>query len=514
MAGQLLPTTLITDRSQYPKLLRSLLTLSEGEQHQHIRNLGKTDLFFLLRYLLKATYADNDWCFARCREVQAAPNGYLDLWAREHFKSTIITYALTIQNVINDPEITVGIFSHTRPIAKGFLRQIKREFEGNEDLKRYYPDVLWQNPQKEAPKWSEDDGIIVKRQTNPKEATIEASGLVDGQPTSKHYKLAIYDDTVTRESVTTPEMIKKVTEAWELSLNLHSEGGESRYIGTRYHYNDSYATMMHRGSVKPRIYAATDNGKVDGNPVLLARDRLAEKRRDMGPYTFGCQMLQDPTADATQGFKEEWLKYYSAPLQPKQTNGMRKVILLDPANEKKATSDYTSAWVLGFNSDRKIYVLDMVRDRLNLTERTNLLFNLHQRWQPDQVGYERYGMQSDIDHIKTEMERRIYHFAVTELGGPMSKNDRIRRLIPKFEQGSIILPDKLIRTNYEGKQEDLVTIFLDEEYKAFPVAPHDDMLDALARMADEDIRVEFPQSWDDEDEYDDCQNARSATTGY
>jgi hypothetical protein len=292
-----------------------LLTLSEGERRQHLRNLGRTDLYFLLRYLLRATYADNDWVFQRCREVQANPNGYLDLWAREHFKSTIITYALTIQDVLNDPEITVGIFSHTRPIAKGFLRQIMREFEHNEDLKQLYDDVLWANPRKEAPKWSEDDGIIVRRKSNPREATVEASGLVDGQPTSKHYKLAVYDDTVTRESVTTPDMIRKVTEAWELSLNLHSEGGQSRYIGTRYHFNDSYATMMQRGSVKPRIYPATENGRVEGVPVLLTPERLAEKRRDMGPYTFGCQMLQDPKADETQGFKEEWLKYYRGPIK-------------------------------------------------------------------------------------------------------------------------------------------------------------------------------------------------------
>lgn len=488
--------------------------LSESERSQHLANLGRADLYFLLRYLLRADYADNDWCFRRCREVQAHPNGYLDLWAREHFKSTIITYALTIQDVLNDPELTVGIFSHTRPIAKGFLRQIKREFESNEPLKLIYSDVLWQNPQKEAPKWSEDDGIIIKRRTNPKEATIEASGLVDGQPTSKHYKLAVYDDTVTRESVTTPEMIKKVTEAWELSLNLHSEGGTARYIGTRYHFNDSYATMMLRGSVKPRVYAATEDGKVEGRPVLMTPERLAEKRRDMGPYTFGCQMLQDPKADETQGFQEAWLKYYPAPVRDDR---MRKIILVDPANEKKASSDYTSIWVLGLNEDQKIYVLDIVRDRLNLTERTNLLFSLHRRFKPYLVGYERYGMQSDIEHIKSEMNRRIYMFNIIELGGPMPKNDRIRRLIPKFEQGMILLPDKLQRTNYEGRNENLINIFVGEEYRAFPVAAHDDMLDALARMCDETVILDFPEepSPYEEDEDDHRRTStRSATTGY
>ena len=72
----------------------------------------------------------------------------------------------SIQEVLRDPELTVAIFSHTRKIAKGFLTQIKRELEGNNFLKNLYPDVLWEDPKKEAPKWSEDEGLIVKRRLN------------------------------------------------------------------------------------------------------------------------------------------------------------------------------------------------------------------------------------------------------------------------------------------------------------------------------------------------------------
>ena len=32
--------------------------------------------------------------------------------------------------------------------------------------------------------WSLDGGLVVKRKSNPKEATVEAWGLVDSQPTS------------------------------------------------------------------------------------------------------------------------------------------------------------------------------------------------------------------------------------------------------------------------------------------------------------------------------------------
>jgi hypothetical protein len=45
------------------------------------RRLAQSDLFFLLVYVLKRVDLNRDWYFERCREVQAAPNGYLDLWA-------------------------------------------------------------------------------------------------------------------------------------------------------------------------------------------------------------------------------------------------------------------------------------------------------------------------------------------------------------------------------------------------------------------------------------------------
>jgi hypothetical protein len=186
----------------------------ETERNLHFRNLCKTDLYFLLRYGCSREDMEHPWLFARCREVQANPDGFLDLWARDHYKSTIITFGLTIQNILNDPEITVGIFSHTRPGAKAFLRQIKRELEANERLKVWFSDTLWQNPQREAPKWSEDDGLIVKRTTNPKESTVEAWGLIDSQPTGKHFRVRVYDDVVTQESVTSPEMLAKTATAY------------------------------------------------------------------------------------------------------------------------------------------------------------------------------------------------------------------------------------------------------------------------------------------------------------
>lgn len=455
------------------------------------RKLCREDLFFLLTVAFRRRDVDKDWLYERCREVQAAPDGHLDLWAREHYKSTLITFAKSIQDLLIDPDHTlIGILSHTRPIAKGFLDQIKRELETNEYLKGLFPDVLYQNPQAEAPKWSLDHGIIIKRSTNPKEASVEAWGLVDGQPTGKHFTILIYDDVVTRESVTTPEQIKKVTGAWELSLNLGAQGGRKRYIGTRYHINDTYRVMMDRGSVIPRVKPATHNGKMDGEPVFFAKELLIEKRRDMGPYTFGTQMLQDPVADKSMGFREEWLSYYE---QLGDTARWNKYILADPASSKKDTADYTVMAVVGLAPDGNYYLLDGIRDRLNLTQRTLKLFELHRKHQPRAVGYERYGMQSDIEHIRYMMEQQNYRFNIVELGGALSKEDRIQKLVPIFEQRRFWIPRRMPFVDYQGAVRDYIQAFVTDEYLAFPVCVHDDMLDCKARILDPMLGAEFPK---------------------
>jgi predicted phage terminase large subunit-like protein len=466
------------------------------------RRLGREDLFFLLWGILKRLDIDRDWLFDRCREVQANPNGYLDIWFRESYKSTILTYALTIQDILNDPDITIGIFSLTRPIAKAFLRQIKLEFEGNKLLKQLYPEILWDKPDYQAPKWSEDDGLVVKRKSNPKEATLEAWGLVDAMPTGRHFKIRMYDDIIDERNVGSPDMISKAIKAWELSLNLGSaatmvrykECNIQRYAGTRYHFNDPYREIMRRGTAKPRIYPATVDGTPAGAPVLWDPEFLAQKRRDMGSYVFSSQLLCNPVADEAQGFRRDWIKYYSKI----DWSQMNLYLLCDPAGEKKKTNDYTVMLVIGLGVDRNYYLIDGIRDRLNLTERTRALFALHRKYLPLKTAYEKYGKDSDIEHINEKMDSENYRFNITPVGGGQGKNDRIRKLIPLFEEGRFWIPGRVLFRTYDGKQGDLVSQFLEDEYDSFPVSVHDDILDCMARIKDEDLSVDFPLSARDE----------------
>jgi len=63
-----------------------------GQEIAAFRHFCRTDLYFLLRYALGREDIERQWLFDRCNEVNAAPDGHIDLWAREHFKSSVITF--------------------------------------------------------------------------------------------------------------------------------------------------------------------------------------------------------------------------------------------------------------------------------------------------------------------------------------------------------------------------------------------------------------------------------------
>jgi hypothetical protein len=120
------------------------------------------------------------------------------------------------------------------------------------------------------------------------------------------------------------------------------------------------------------------------------------------------------------------------------------------------------------------------------------LFDLVQKWRPLRVGYEEYGMQADIAHIQDAQHRANVDFRIVPLGGKMSKIDRIRRLIPLFEQGKFILPRTRWRTLADKTSVELIDALVEGELMAFPVSGHDDIMDAISRVLDEDLKVKAP----------------------
>jgi len=495
--------------------------------------LGAVDRFYLLTAILARKDMQHPWLYDRCREVELAPDFHIDLWAREHGKSTIITFAGSVQEIIRDPEITIGIFGHTKDISEKFVAQIKREFEANNDLRSLYADVCWLKPASEAPVWS-NEAFTVRRKGNPKEATVEAHGLVKGQPTSRHFLLRIYDDIVTLESVSTPEQVAKTTTAFEMSDNLGAGEGRLQIIGTRYTFADTYGSILDRDIVTPRIYAATLNGKIDGKPVLMTPAIWATKRKTQRS-TLAAQMLQNPLSGKERMFYPQWFTpWFTRPAS------MNVYITCDPSRGRSASSDRTAIVVTGIDSNANKYLLDGACHRMKLSQRWDHLKHFHQKWSKVpginmvRAGYERYGQQADDEYFTERMREEKYVFSIAELAWPRegggSKVDRVGRLQPDVEYGAYFLPGivhvqgigpslweadmdeakmsfkelkgdlkaiaelkergqeylcakPITRKNEEGEIYDLTRLLM-EQMLFFPFATFDDLIDSASRIYD------------------------------
>ena len=419
---------------------------------EEVALLGCNDRYFLLTCLLNRRDALHPWLFARCREVEAAPDGRIDLWSREHYKSTIITFAGTIQEILIDPEITIGIFSNTSAGARKFLAQIKRELEANEKLIGLFPDILWPDGKERKAagvSWSLDTGITVKRQGNPKEATVEANGLLDSMPTGRHFRLMIFDDVITQNEVTNPEMLAKTAERFQLADNLgQADGSRVQIVGTRYSYADYYGEMLASGIAIARVYPATDDGTENGNPVFWTRP-VWDRKRKTQRTTMAAQLLQNPLAGKENTFKVQWLKpYYVRP------SLMNVYILGDPSHGHNKTSDRTAIAVIGVARGPKRYLLDGYRHRMQLQERWERLRDLQKRWvnMPGVVSvdcaWERYGMQSDLDYFLERQRIENCFFPIREVNWTGERGG-------EFEEGArraarTLLPRGLVPRAVEG----------------------------------------------------------------
>ena len=495
------------------------------KRREHLRWLGRNDLFFLLVYMLHRQHFVSDerktkWTFARCLEVQQDPDNHLDLWPRESFKSEILTFGLTIQNIMQDPEITIGFFSHTRPMAKDFLTLIKREFEFNELLHSVYDDILWgRNAKYEcraaSVSWSENEGITVKRRSNPKEATVEAWGLIDGQPTGKRYKCLVYDDIVARDN-TSANMSAVTTDQFDNSLLLTaSDPPKFRYIATFQEFGDTTQQLIKRGVGKLRLHGPFDQER---KPAYLSDEKFAFFKQTLSAKVFALQILLDPSQakDPTEvGFNRDWLDYWNA--DDTSLNGMNKYVLVDPAGNNLESNSYYAQWVVALGADKCVRVLDIIWDKLDLEERWEAVFNAVTKYDPLKVGYEKIGFQSDIEHFNYRMRQLNQLFTIVQLGGSssISKDDRIGWLIPAFRDKRILFPKNGIRKKLKnGTEIDLVQHFIDNEYLIWPYNPKSrDLLDALSRVFDPQLNVVWPRKYGRGDGEYGGTNVSSATSG-
>ncbi|CAB4214482.1 Terminase RNaseH-like domain containing protein [uncultured Caudovirales phage] len=343
---------------------------------------------------------------------------------------------------------------------------------------------------------------------------------VGGSVTGEGGDYLITDDPLKPDEAVS-DVVRQGTNDWidQTFLTRENDPKTSRalVVMQRLHEEDPAGHLMERGGweklVLPAYFEKRTIIQVNNKKWIceedsflqearMGEDELDKKLIELGMQGFVGQYLQRPAAEGGGEFQARYIQFYNNASRKFTAKGMNAVILYDPANSKKNKSskdpDYTAMVVVGLAPDNNYYILDLVRDRFNPTERVNALMNLHQKWsklcgKPPVVGVEQYGMMTDKFYIEKEMEERNYRFRMVEMKGQISKEDRIRKLIPLFENSRVYLPRQIMYDSIDGKSHELVDRFIKDELTVFPVGRHDDMLDAFARILEPSLEIRFPK---------------------
>ncbi len=274
-------------------------------------------------------------------------------------------------------------------------------------------------------------------------------------------------------------------------------------IMQRLHQEDPTGFLLDEGGMALKwthlkIPAIQINAKGEEESYWEHKEPIEEliKARIDDKYTFYGQYMQEPAPVGNGEFSKDYIQYYDPDCDTFSCKNMNVWILYDPANSKKANADWTAMVVLGLAPDNNYYILDLIRDKLNPTERVNALIKLHRKWnsrcgKPPRVAIEQYGMMSDEFYIKKAMADENYRFGTVTVAGKLQKEERIRRLIPIWETLRVYLPDKIMYRDYKDEVRELVEELIEDELMMFPVGKNDDMIDAWTRIFD--VPAPFPK---------------------
>jgi phage terminase large subunit-like protein len=513
---------------------QALDTISNDDLLDVEREKCKTDLYYLCRYVLGY------------KDMRPRPHKVVDKFinrpdrkrylhielARSTFKSTEVTIGYSIQRMIRNPEVRILIDNETYGNAKSYLTSIRMQLKNNRKLLELFPHLKLRD---DITGGDTDSSLIIVG--NPtfsntpsgedatlmnKEPNVSCAG-VDRTRTGQHYDVIIMDDLVSERNVTTPEQLEKVKQHFKLSFSLLDPPAPHIYrelivIGTRFHYNDLYSMLL--GDEYKDLFDAIIMPAVmaDGTlsfPERLTPEFLEEQRRIQGNYIFNCQYMLNPLDEAKADFKNGWIRHWRGDvfhlgelgsgmthylivreiyipgegwklLDKPRREKVTIIMTYDPASKKKKKNDHNAIWVTAITRNNHWFVLDIVYDKMNPKERVDIIFELRNKWKIDVYAIEEVGFQETIKfYAQEKMGIENDFFSIRALAPrARSKEDRIRGLVPRFENACVYLPPALIKKNWENKTIDVVKEFLDQ-YIFFPLAKTgDDLLDSLCYLLD------------------------------
>ncbi len=439
---------------------------------EEVREACKRSLYFLCTKILG--YKDWDKVhddiekFMRRKSIRK-----LLLVPRGHLKTAIVTKGFAIQSLLRNPDIRILIANQVWEKSREMLYEIRQLLTDKTELPKLFGEFV-------SDRWREDDIVIRQRSKALAAPTISTSG-VEAELTSSHYDMILLDDLQGEKNFQTPDQREKVKRYYRSMMDLIEPGGTIIVIGTRWHLDDIYQSIIDNESeyYDIEVRKVIENGKIifpkkfqqKFDPTTKSWKVVDYHCTDYIDYLrkrpseeFSSQYMNEPIDAQNQIFKREYFKYYD-----RRPERLFVSMTIDPAISEKQSADYFSINVSGMDEKYNIYVLDTIKGRWKVAESIDNIFTTYQKWRPSVVGLETIAYQKALKSwLEEKMRERGVYFPITELkrNTNESKEFRIKALEPFYRDG-LIYHASWMKS-------------LEQELEQFPRGKHDDEIDALA----------------------------------
>lgn len=442
----------------------------------------------------------------------AKPNQLL-LLPRDHMKSALVAYRC-VYELTKNPSLRILYISSTSNLA---IKQLKfmKDILTSDRYRAMWPEMVLEEEAKRE-KWTERE-ISVDHPQRKDDAIRDPSIFTAGLTTNiigMHADILVLDDVVVSNNANTEQGREKVLEQYGYLSSIAGTGAREWVVGTRYHPNDLYSTLMEMEvekydedgnvegyeslfDVKEHAVESAGDGTgeflwprskmPDGKWYGFNAEELAKKRSKYknNIVNFRSQYYNDPQDADSSPIKRNLFQYYDNSFLNKKDgvwyfkrNRLNVVAAVDFAYSKEKKADYSCVVVVGVDGDNNYYVLDIDRFKASVpSEYFPHILKMYEKWGFRKIRCEvSLAQQVIVNDLKDNYIRKhglslaIDEFRPSRWLG--SKEERIlATLEPKYQNNQM--------WHYQGGN--IQTL---EEELLLQNPAHDDVKDALASAVD------------------------------
>lgn len=237
----------------------------------------------------------------RCIAVDSADNSYL---MGRSYTTTHNTNQLAVLRALftlgHNPNARIAVLSKNEENAQKITRAIRGYIEKSQELAEVFPNLL------PGEKW-EEGFFTVRRPVVSKDPSVQALGL-NSAIIGSRIDLLILDDILDLENTTTPAERKKTTRRIRAGfLDRVTKRGRIIFLTNAWHPEDAAHTFEGEADTVWHVarFPVVDEEGAPTWPEQWPEERIAEKRREMGPLEFARAFLCKARDDGESPFSAE-----------------------------------------------------------------------------------------------------------------------------------------------------------------------------------------------------------------